>query len=178
MRRVKRIIATMGLLGLIFVAVPASAQSSNITGGNAADYQPPTGNPQNNTTTNLQTTGSGLQPVPGQSNFTQEKLTGATDLQVVGMETSEPNTNTTSTESTDITTGLNPVPFIVIGLLTFAGVLYVATQPSGSAKTSFLAEPVAAEAAVKPEPLPSTKKPLKKKHTARKSTRRSAKRKK
>jgi len=161
MRRVKRIIATISLLGLILIAVPAGAQSSAISGGNATDYQPPTGNPQNETRTNLQPTGTGLQPVPGQDNFTQQNLGGKSDLQVAGTNVTEPNTNTTSTEAPDVSDGINPLPMIIIGLLTLAAIAYVIVQPSDSSKKTAVS--VQPAETLKPEPLPVKKKTPKKK---------------
>lgn len=65
-------------------AIPASAQTNNLFSGNkSSDYQPPTGNPQSNVATGIQTNNTSLQPTNTQSSVTQQNLPTISGLQVV-----------------------------------------------------------------------------------------------
>jgi hypothetical protein len=168
MRKVRYILSVLvAVAGLVSAPVIARAQTSNtISGGRSADYQPNTDNPQGNVGSGVQNTGTGLQPTPGRTSLSQEKLTGTTNLQVAGVH-AQPNPNTTSIAPFKDGSTFVWWPFVVIGILTVGAAVYVVRQPIDKPKkatvnTSDLDD-------TKPEPLPVVKpqKPAKKK-TAKK----------
>lgn len=130
----------------VYVASPAwvyAQAASPISGGsNAADYQPPTDNPQDDAGANLQTPAGDLQPLPGKDNFTQQNLSGRQDLRVVGT-TGEANPNTTSTSANpDNGTSASRLPIAIIGVLTVAAIVYLVIQPEPSKRKAKRAQSV------------------------------------
>ncbi len=154
---------------VVGTALPVLAQTTPDVSGSkkSTDFQPSTDNPQGNVGTGLQTTNSGLQPTPGQTNFSQPVLSGSADLQVAGTQSS-PNRNTTTATSNAVKYPLNPLPFIVIGLLTLAGVLYTVLQPGNGRGKKLDSTPQIELEDIKPEVV--TLKPKKTKTTKKKST--------
>lgn len=61
-------------------------------GNNAADYQPPTQNPQS-TGTNLQQSTYGLQPTDAQSDITQQRIPNVDNLKVIVVQDGSSTTN-------------------------------------------------------------------------------------
>lgn len=170
----KKVSLVLGLVASFFVlsvSMAGFAQTTPDVSGSkkSTDFQA-SNNPQNNVGTGIQTTNNNLQPTPGQSNFSQTALSGSTDLQVAGSE-SKPNPNTTSTTNASVRYPVNFTPYIVIGLLTLAGILNAVLQPS-TKKTN--QPPVISEA--KPEVVSISPKKAKKKSSKKKSS--AAKRKK
>lgn len=82
--RLRRLaIMAIGVAMLGF-AVPVSAQTNGLfTGNKSSDYQPPTGNPQSNVATGIQTNNTNLQPTNAQSGVTQQNLPALAGLRVV-----------------------------------------------------------------------------------------------
>lgn len=132
-------------------------------GNNAAEYQPPTGNPQNNTITGLQpNNNTGLQPAP--SGINPQNLIQRGGLEVL-TSTAKGATSTARDKAAAKSHSALPT-WIAGGLLTLIAVVYVVFKPDPS-------KPVPVEAVVS-EPVQTTK-PKKKKSGSAKSTRKKRK---
>lgn len=79
LRKLALIALGVAMLGF---AVPVHAQT-NFGGNNAADYQPPTRNPQGNVATGIQNNKANLQPTNTQAGINQQNLPVLPNLQVV-----------------------------------------------------------------------------------------------
>lgn len=133
MRRLK--IFAVVLLGLIcapLITLSVSAQEAPAFGGNnASDYQPPTGNPQNDIATGLQTNNTPLQPVPG---LGQQGLLRIQDLKVSAATSN--GADSTASSSPPASKPKSALPTMIIGgILTFAAVMYVLFKPDEKLET-------------------------------------------
>ncbi len=155
------VLAVAGCLCLILLGGHAQAAESldSLGGNNAATYQPPTDNPQNVPTSNLQTTSTGLQPVPGQKTVDQQNLGGVGNLQVVGTKGSEVNSNTTTIPvAKESKNWLRPA-VVVAGIAAIIAVGYALLRTPQSKNTT--TQPAPAEVTKAPAPLPANLLPKK-----------------
>lgn len=153
MRFIKLSTPVLITLLFVFISVPAAALSApNFGGNNSADYQPPTGNPQNITTPTLQPNSSSLQKASGN----QQTLTPVNNLQVVQTGAPKPAPKPPKSWLAIY------YPVLIVGALTVAGIVYIVTRPD-SPKPPVIEEP-------KPAIVPTPKKrsPKKKKKTTKK----------
>lgn len=144
----------------VFATVTTSAQSSSgmAGGSDASVYQPPTSNPQSDVGTGYQGASPGLQPIPGQpGGFTQEKLTGVSDLRVDGV-TDGVEINDDSVEPA-VEFGVYRPLFVLVMFSVLAGGVYVYVKSRGAESVSM--EP--SEKAVQPKQEVATKPKVQKK---------------
>lgn len=126
---IKRFLLLSGVVSLFLLNAPISV--SALTGGqnalpgasNAADYQPPTGNPQNDVggVSQGQTNQNNLQKP---ETVDQTALPNVADLRVSGV-TSGANRNTTKTEVTQANSKKSGWAFIMLGTAAVAAVVLV-----------------------------------------------------
>jgi hypothetical protein len=131
---IKHLFRSLGVTALFLLFMPLVARAQVPTQGtlpgasNAADYQPPTGNPQNNV-------GSVSQGQTDQSNLQKPETVDQTalplvsDLRVSGVS-SQPNTNTTKTEVSNETSQKNTWAAILLGAAAVAAVVLVVSSVS------------------------------------------------
>ena len=169
---IKRLLASLALASLILFSLPVSARAltaspENLAGASTAnDFQPTTGNPQNNV-------GSVSQGQTGQNNLQtpqvveQTALPNVVDLRVIGV-TGDVNSNTTKTEvTTDNKPLINTWLIIAIGVFVAAAAVYAVSwqrqkKPAKSASTDDIAQPTKQQA-VKSQPAITTNKNIKRK---------------
>ncbi len=128
----KRFLQSLGVVSLLLLFVPVSASAlvanqNELPGAsNAADYQPPTGNPQNDVggVSQGQSNQNNLQK-PG--SVDQTALPNVPDLRVDGV-TSEANTNTTKTEVGSDKQQRNAWGVIFLGVAAVAVVVLILTS--------------------------------------------------
>lgn len=159
MQKIRLILGVVLGLFILGFNVPAFAQTTPDVSDSkkSGEVQPSGGNPQNDVGTGLQNTNSSLQPLPGQTNLSQPVLSGKADLQVEG-STAEPNRNTTTAGSEPVRYPRNNLPFVVIGLLTLAGILYYTLQPSNAVVASSTAQEKVKPEVVNVKPVKANKK--------------------
>jgi hypothetical protein len=131
----KRFLLSLGVGSLLLLSVPASAsalvgdQNSLPGASNAADYQPPTGNPQNDVggVSQGQTNQNNLQKPDA---IDQTALPNVSDLRVSGVN-SETNANTTKTEVT-LEKGKTTIwAIIMLGTAAVAAVVLIVSTGKG-----------------------------------------------
>lgn len=128
----KRFVQSLGVVSLLLLFVPVSASAlvanqNELPGAsNAADYQPPTGNPQNDVggVSQGQSNQNNLQK-PG--SVDQTALPNVPDLRVDGV-TGEANTNTTKTEVGSDKQQRNAWGVIFLGVAAVAVVVLILTS--------------------------------------------------
>lgn len=145
-----------------------AAESLDSLGGNsAATYQPPTDNPQNVPTSNLQTTSTGLQPVPGQATLNQQNLNGLGNLQVVGTKGGQINPNTTTIPAAKEGKNWLRPTLVLAGIAAIAAVGYALLRTPKRKNTTLTAS---AEVTNNLSQLPSNPSPQKAKKYPKKKT--------
>ncbi len=132
---IKRFLLLSGVGSLFLLSVPVSvsaltADQNSLPGAsNAADYQPPTGNPQNEV-------GGVSQGQSNQNNLQkpetvdQTALPNVTDLRVEGV-TSQANNNTTKTEVTQDSSKKSGWAFVMLGTAAVAAIVLVISSGKG-----------------------------------------------
>lgn len=159
-----------------FSSAPLHAQSQLGSSGNAATYQPPTDNPQNNVASGLQNTTTGLQPVSGQSGVSQQNLSGVSNLQVAGTSgTPNPNTTRAGTGE-DADNSTNFLPYVaVLGLITLTTLGFLVTRQNAASKNLVVEQTLPAEPKPEPLPIPKTTKKSNVTRSGKKKTRKKRK---
>lgn len=165
----KKFAGVLAVLVSVFALTPGMvfAQTTPDVSGSrkSSDFQA-SNNPQGNVGTGIQNTNNNLQPIPGKDNFSQPALSGTSDLRVEGVE-GEANPNTTSIPNEAVKYPVSVVPYVVISILTLAGVLYVVLQPSDKQNTKETRK-TTQEEEVKPEVVSISPKKVKKKTSKKK----------
>lgn len=136
--------------------------SPGVSASNAEDFQPPTGNPQNNVNSNLQKNSGGLQPAPGQGGVSQDNLLRSGNLKVVTISGSSGSVTPPSVQQAQSFSPSWLSLFLVIAVFVIFRVLKRILMPTSSAgvlSSEAIAEPqveVSAETEVTPSPVTKT----------------------
>ncbi len=157
--KISLLVVMSSCLVLLTPSAALALSKPEFGGNNSADYQPPTGNPQNNTTTSLQPISkTSLQPVPAGINPQSLVQPGG----LVVTTSTDKGASSTIAQPTVAKKSKSVIPiWIAGGVITLLAVIYVVRQTDTKEPAP---EPVIVET-------PVSKKPKKTKTKPKKSTR-------